>query len=105
MRFCGCATWGRFRLGSSFYDLYSDLDGQPSAAIVLKQTPGSNAADVIAEVKAKLHGDQGGPLPAGMDYEDRPAVYLDARLRSEKVLTRCSKPSLAGVAGGLPVPG
>ena len=27
-------------LGSSFYDLYSDIDGLPAAAIVLKQTPG-----------------------------------------------------------------
>lgn len=41
-------------LGSSFYDLYSDIDGLPSAAIVLKQTPGSNAAEVIAKVKAKV---------------------------------------------------
>src|SRR6476620_3724807 len=41
-------------LGSSFYDLYSDIDGNPSAAIVLKQTPGSNAAVVIEKVKAKL---------------------------------------------------
>ena len=41
-------------LGSSFYDLYSDIDGHPSAAIVLKQTPGSNAAAVIEEVKEKL---------------------------------------------------
>ncbi|MFY7967465.1 MAG: efflux RND transporter permease subunit, partial [Pirellulaceae bacterium] len=41
-------------LGSSFYDLYSDIDGYPSAAIVLKQTPGSNATVVIEEVKKKL---------------------------------------------------
>src|SRR4029078_3738420 len=41
-------------LGSSFYDLYSDIDGNPSAAIVLKQLPGSNAAVVIEEVKKKL---------------------------------------------------
>src|SRR5690606_22260567 len=41
-------------LGSSFYDLYSDIDGLPSAAIVLKQTPGSNAAEVIRLVKEKV---------------------------------------------------
>ncbi len=43
----------RIELGSSFYDLYSDIDGYPSAAIVLKQTPGSNAATVIEKVKEK----------------------------------------------------
>src|SRR5690606_3075063 len=41
-------------LGSSFYDLYSDIDGLPSAAIVLKQSPGSNAAEVIEKVKEKV---------------------------------------------------
>ncbi len=41
-------------LGSEFFDIYSNLDGHPSAAIVLKQNYGSNASDVIAEVKAKL---------------------------------------------------
>jgi polysaccharide export outer membrane protein len=34
--------------------LYSDIDGYPSASIVLKQIPGSNAADVIKQVKEKL---------------------------------------------------
>ena len=29
----------KVELGSSFYNLYSDIDGHPSAAIVLKQTP------------------------------------------------------------------
>lgn len=41
-------------LGSEFYDIYSNMDGHPSAAITLKQTYGSNASDVIKEVKAKL---------------------------------------------------
>ena len=35
-------------LGSEFFDIYSNLDGNPSAAIVLKQTYGSNASEVIA---------------------------------------------------------
>jgi HAE1 family hydrophobic/amphiphilic exporter-1 len=34
-------------LGSEYYDLYSNLNGHPSAAIVLKQTYGSNASEVI----------------------------------------------------------
>src|SRR5690606_37122667 len=41
-------------LGSEFFDIYSNLDGHPSAAIVLKQTYGSNASDVIDEVKSRL---------------------------------------------------
>ena len=41
-------------LGSAFFDIYSDIDGHPSASIVLKQSPGSNAAAVIEEIKKKL---------------------------------------------------
>ncbi|MGC4007447.1 MAG: efflux RND transporter permease subunit [Pirellulales bacterium] len=55
-------------LGSSFYDLYSDIDGKPSAAIVLKQTPGSNATEVIEKVKERLHEIKK-TFPPGMDYE------------------------------------
>ena len=40
--------------GSSMYDIYSNLNGRPSAAIVLKQSFGSNANQVIEDVKAKL---------------------------------------------------
>ena len=41
-------------LGPSYYNIYSDIDGHPSAAIVLKQLPGTNASVVIEEVKKKL---------------------------------------------------
>src|SRR3954454_13890794 len=73
-------------LGSSFYDLYSDLDGYPSAAIVLKQIPGSNAADVIKQVKAKLEEIKAQSFPPGMDYKITYDVsaFLDASI--EKVL-------------------
>ena len=54
----------KVELGSSFYDLYSDIDGHPSAAIVLKQLPGTNAATIIEEVKEKLEEIQGGVVPA-----------------------------------------
>src|SRR3982751_760392 len=40
--------------GSSMYDIYSTLNGKPSAALVLKQSYGSNASKVIEDVKAKL---------------------------------------------------
>src|SRR5689334_19094323 len=56
-------------LGSEYYDIYSNLNGLPSAAIVLKQTYGSNASDVIANVKAKLEELKRGSFPPGMDYE------------------------------------
>ncbi|XMO87999.1 efflux RND transporter permease subunit [Algibacter sp. AS12] len=42
------------KLGSEFFDIYSNLDGNPSASIVLKQTFGSNGSDVIDAVKEKL---------------------------------------------------
>lgn len=44
----------RIELGSEFFDIYSNLDGKPSAAIVLKQNYGSNASEVIEDVKEKL---------------------------------------------------
>lgn len=67
-------------LGSEFYDIYSNLDGYPSAAIVLKQTYGSNASDVIAQVKAKLEEMKKTTFPPGMDYKISYDVsnFLDA---------------------------
>jgi HAE1 family hydrophobic/amphiphilic exporter-1 len=56
-------------LGSEFYDIYSNLNGYPSAAIVLKQNYGSNASDVIKSVKAKLDEIKATSFPPGMDYE------------------------------------
>ncbi len=56
-------------LGSEYYDIYSNLNGYPSAAIVLKQTYGSNASDVIKKVKAKLEELKASSFPPGMDYE------------------------------------
>ncbi|MCA9685890.1 MAG: efflux RND transporter permease subunit, partial [Myxococcales bacterium] len=68
-------------LGSEFFDIYSNLDGHPSAAIVLKQTFGSNASEVIEEVKAKLEELEDG-FPPGMDYKISYDVssFLDASI-------------------------
>ena len=76
----------KIELGSSFYDLYSDMDGNPSAAIVLKQTPGSNAATVIEQVKEKLEEIKESSFPPGMQFEVSYDVsrFLDASI--EKVL-------------------
>jgi len=73
-------------LGSEFYDIYSNLDGAPSAAIVLKQSYGSNAREVIERVKEKLEAIKAESFPPGMDYEISYDVssFLDASM--EKVV-------------------
>jgi HAE1 family hydrophobic/amphiphilic exporter-1 len=75
----------KVELGSEFFDIYSNLDGHPSAAIVLKQNYGSNASDVIAEVKAKLE-EMKASFPPGVDYTISYDVsqFLDASI--EQVL-------------------
>lgn len=72
-------------LGSEFFDIYSNKDGYPSAAIVLKQNYGTNASDVIAQVKEKME-ELKVDFPAGMDYEVNYDVskFLDASI--EKVI-------------------
>ncbi len=73
-------------LGSSFYDLYSDIDGKPAAAIVLKQAPGSNASEVIKEVKKKLAEIKTKSFPPLMDYEINYDVSSFLNASIEKVL-------------------
>lgn len=72
-------------LGSEFFDIYSDVDGHPAASIVLKQAPGSNAAEVIEDVKATLE-ELSRSFPPGMKYEIAYDVskFVDASV--EKVL-------------------
>ncbi|QIX60303.1 efflux RND transporter permease subunit [Hymenobacter sp. BT18] len=71
-------------LGSEYYDIYSNLNQYPSAAIVLKQTYGSNASDVIKEVKAKLEELKKTSFPPGMDYKITYDVsnFLDASIEN-----------------------
>ena len=72
---------GRAELGSEFFDIYSNLDGHPSASIVLKQNYGSNANDVIKQVKAKLE-EMKETFPPGLDYKISYDVskFLDASI-------------------------
>ncbi len=56
-------------LGPSYYNIYSDIDGRPSAAIVLKQLPGTNAAVVIEQVKEELERIKHESFPPGMTFE------------------------------------
>jgi HAE1 family hydrophobic/amphiphilic exporter-1 len=68
-------------LGSEFFDIYSNLDGKASAAIVLRQNYGSNASDVIREVKQKLDVMKAS-FPPGVDYKISYDVskFLDASI-------------------------
>ena len=72
-------------LGSEFFDIYSNLDGHPSASMILKQTVGSNGKDVIDAVKVKLE-ELKVDLPPGLDYQISYDVsnFLDASI--DKVL-------------------
>ncbi|MBU6300090.1 MAG: efflux RND transporter permease subunit [Verrucomicrobia bacterium] len=72
-------------LGSEFFDIYSDINGHPTASIVLKQAPGSNAAEVIERIKEQLE-EMKKSFPPGMDYELAYDVsnFLDASI--EKVV-------------------
>ena len=68
-------------LGSEYYDIYSNKDEYPSAAITLNQTYGSNATEVIENVKAKLE-ELKKDFPPGMEYEISYDVsnFLDASI-------------------------
>jgi hydrophobic/amphiphilic exporter-1 (mainly G- bacteria), HAE1 family len=72
-------------LGSEFFDIYSNKDGDPSASIMLKQNFGSNASKVIDGVKEKLT-ELEKDFPPGMHYEINYDVskFVDASI--EKVL-------------------
>ncbi|MDX5404302.1 MAG: efflux RND transporter permease subunit, partial [Bacteroidota bacterium] len=76
----------KVELGSEFYDIYSNIDNHPSAAIVLKQNYGTNASVVIEQVKEKLEEIKHNSFPPGMDYEISYDVsgFLDASI--EKVV-------------------
>ncbi|ROI04452.1 MULTISPECIES: efflux RND transporter permease subunit [unclassified Chryseobacterium] len=72
--------------GSSMYDIYSTLNGKPSAAITVKQSYGSNASDVIKNVKALMKDLEKNNFPKGMHYDISYDVsrFLDASM--EKVV-------------------
>jgi hydrophobe/amphiphile efflux-1 (HAE1) family protein len=72
--------------GSSMYDIYSTLNGKPSAAITVKQSYGSNASDVIKNVKVLMKDLEKNNFPKGMHYDISYDVsrFLDASM--EKVI-------------------
>ncbi len=68
--------------GSLDYDVLSKENGRPSAAIILKQRPGSNASEVIENIKAKMEELKSRTFPPGMDYTISYDVsrFLDASI-------------------------
>ncbi len=71
----------KVELGSEFFDIYSNKDGYPSAAIVLKQNYGSSASEVIEQVKERMK-ELEPSFPVGMEYEINYDVskFLDASI-------------------------
>lgn len=68
--------------GSLDYDVLSKENGKPSAAIVLKQRPGSNASEVIDNIKSRLDFLKQTTFPPGMTYTISYDVsrFLDASI-------------------------
>lgn len=66
--------------GTTYFDVEAKLNGMPSAAISLKQLPGSNASEVISNVKKRLEEIKLSSFLEGMDYEISYDVsrFLDA---------------------------
>lgn len=69
--------------GSIQYDVLSKENGRPSAAIMLKQRPGSNASEVIVKVKEKMLELKQKQFPPNMDYTISYDVsrFLDASIK------------------------
>jgi HAE1 family hydrophobic/amphiphilic exporter-1 len=67
--------------GSLDYDVISKENGKPSAAIMLKQRPGSNASEVIENIKEKMNEMQHA-FPSGLMYTVSYDVsqFLDASI-------------------------
>lgn len=72
--------------GTAYYDIFSTLNGKPAAAIVIKQSYGTNASAVISNIKKRMEEIKAESFPKGMDYEISYDVskFLDASI--EKVI-------------------
>jgi hydrophobic/amphiphilic exporter-1 (mainly G- bacteria), HAE1 family len=66
--------------GTAYFDVEAKLNGKPCAAVMLKQLPGSNASEVIANVKKRMAEIKKSVFLEGMDYEMSYDVsrFLDA---------------------------
>ncbi|MFS8617943.1 MAG: efflux RND transporter permease subunit, partial [Solitalea sp.] len=69
--------------GTTYFDVEARFNGMPAASIMLKQLPGSNAAEVIGQVKQKMAELKEKTFPQGMDYEVSYDVskFMEASIR------------------------
>ncbi len=74
--------------GSMSYSMVSKTDGRPSASIMIKQRPGSNASEVIENIKTRMAELKETSFPPGMEYNMAYDVsrFLDASI-SEVIRT------------------
>lgn len=74
--------------GSFDYGMVSRTNGKPSASIMVKQRPGSNAAEVIKNIKLKMEELKGSTFPPSVNYNIVYDVsrFLDASI-SEVIKT------------------
>ncbi|SUX48697.1 efflux RND transporter permease subunit [Chryseobacterium indoltheticum] len=74
----------KVEFGALTYGMVSKTDGRPSASIMMKQRPGSNASEVIQNVKDKMSELKGTSFPPGMEYNMAYDVsrFLDASISS-----------------------
>ncbi len=72
----------KIEFGAMSYGMVSKTDGKPSASIMLKQRPGSNASEVIESVKEKMAELKVSSFPPGMEYNIAYDVsrFLDASI-------------------------
>ncbi len=68
--------------GSFSYHMDSKTDGRPSASIMIKQRPGSNASEVIANVKKRMKELEASSFPPKMkfNYAYDVSRFLDASI-------------------------
>src|SRR5690606_18982684 len=64
------------------YSMASKSDGRPAASIMIKQRPGSNASEVIDNIKAKMEELQATSFPPGLEFSYAYDVsrFLDASI-------------------------
>lgn len=75
----------RIELGSLSYSVFSENNGNPAIVIAVSQTAGSNAKDVIDQVKTELtKASESFPPGVKYEYESDASAFLDASI--EKVL-------------------
>ncbi len=69
--------------GAQTYSMVSKTDGRPSASIMIKQRPGSNAREVIQNIKDKMGYLQETTFPPGMSFNFAYDVsrFLDASIK------------------------